>query len=91
MASVRSLASQVDDAVSVLGGDDDYRREMLLFVLLHTDPRDPVGEAIRNDIVGKLFAGTDYGLEALAAYKKRSVTTFDQKQAPRPIPAQSSA
>lgn len=93
MGSVRSLTSNINDAVSILGGDDDYRRELLLYVLLHADPRDPVGEAIHADLIGKLYAMTTHGQQSIEAYKSGySNAIFDHPdEASHQSPSQSSA
>jgi hypothetical protein len=87
---IRSLASHIDDAVSILGGDDDYRRELLLFVLLYADPRDPIGEAMHKELVGKLYATTPHGEASLRAYKNRCVEAIFDQQTPVPSLAQPS-
>lgn len=77
--STRSLTANVDDAISILGADDDYRRELLLYVLLHGDPRTPIGEAIYKEVVGKLYAATAHGKQAIEDYKSSdSHAIFDQ-------------
>lgn len=78
----RSLSANINNAVSILGGDDDYRRELLLYVLLHGDPRTPVGEAIYTEVVGRLYATTPHYQQSLESYKERSHSIFDQSGPP---------